>query len=81
MVGGRVIEIAPAQFNTISIVRIWVISTARNSYDECIVYAERGEVMPKLGDEIWWQSGRIYFNRDQNSLKKVGYSVNPTGLK
>jgi hypothetical protein len=81
MVGGRIIEIRPMRImagtypgKLTDVVRLWV----RNEPDdECAVYAEPANCMPKLGDEIWWQAGRIFFDKDRRSLRKVGYSFDP----
>ncbi|KQP52971.1 hypothetical protein ASF34_00950 [Methylobacterium sp. Leaf106] len=46
--------------------------------DETCVYAEPQTSMPEIGDDIWWQAGAIYFDGDQQHLKKVGYSFSPS---
>lgn len=81
MVGGRIIEIQPMRIiagpypgKLTDVVRLWVHN---DPDDELAVYAEPAEIMPVLGDEIWWQSGRIYFDKDRRSLRKVGYSFDP----
>lgn len=77
-VGGRIIEIADGfvnQANLKRVVRIWVMD--RNG-DECCVYAEEAAVMPLLGDQVWWQSNKVYFMGDTAFLKKVGASFAPT---
>lgn len=81
MVGGRIIEMMPMRIlagtypgRLVDVVRLWVHNEPN---DECAVYAEPAEIMPQLGDEVWWQSGRIYFDNDKRSLRKVGYSFNP----
>ena len=83
MVGGRIIEIRPMQIvagaypgKPTDVVRLWVHN---DPDDECAVFAEPADIMPRLGEEIWWQSGRIYFDQDRRSLRKVGYSFNPRG--
>ena len=80
-VGGRIIEIRPFTQTDVDdpkwrreVIRIWVV--ARNG-DEAIVYAEPASVLPKLGDDIWWQSKKIFFNYNNNFLKKIGYSHTP----
>jgi hypothetical protein len=82
MVGGRIIEITPMSIvagdypgQKMDVVRLWVIDT--KYYNELAVFAVPGSVMPKLGDEIWWQCGWIYFNKDKNKLKKIAYSFDP----
>lgn len=72
-VGGRLIDMTPMRLaeSGRAVVRLWVV----DSYSaEVCVYAEPQESMPALGDEIWWQSGRIMFDRDRQTLRKVGYS-------
>lgn len=83
-VGGHIIEIRPhtlIEDGKVILrprcVRIWVMD--RQSQDESIVYAEvrdDGE-MPKLGEEIWWSSGNIFFDNDRKTLKKIAYSHAP----
>jgi hypothetical protein len=45
--------------------------------DEMIVYAKPADVLPKIGEEIWWQSGKIMFDNDKKFLNKFGYSFKP----
>ena len=75
-VGGRIIEIRAMSVKTDDgadrcVARLWVVD--RNGTETC-VYAEPAEVMPALGDEVWWQSGKIFFDGDKRHLVKVGYS-------
>lgn len=86
MVGGRIIEILPVRLTDgdrpgwhHDVVRIWVVSTHKDSYDECCVFAEVTDDLPVLGSEVWWQSRVIYFDGDKKTLTKVGYSFNPGG--
>ena len=77
MVGGRLIEIS---YLGDCIVRLWCVgSQSGELFDECCVHAEvpYDGVMPALGDEIWWQSGKIYFDGDKRYLVKVGNSYSP----
>jgi hypothetical protein len=77
-VGGRIIEMRPMRIFAGSypdareqdVVRIAVIDRE----DELCVYAAPADVMPKLGDEIWWQADKIYFDNDRRTLRKVAYS-------
>lgn len=74
MVGGRIIEIIPFRIATgTDVMRIWVVG--RDS-DECVVYAYPfvRQDGPDIGEEIWWQDGRIFFDNDRQFLKKVGNS-------
>lgn len=75
-VGGRIIEIKPMTLRRDSgaicnVVRFWCVD--RNG-DETCVYAAPAEILPGLGDEIWWQSGKIYFDHDRQHLNKIGNS-------
>lgn len=47
--------------------------------DECCVCAEPADVEPGLGDEIWWQAGKIFFDSDKRWLTKIGFSYSPEG--
>lgn len=71
MVGGKVIEITGN--------RIWVVGIGPDEPHELAVFYENDLncKLPVLGEEIWWQSGRIYFAKDRLSLRKVGYSHDP----
>ena len=69
MIGGWVIERTED--------RLWCV----NGSDELAVHFEndRNVRLPKLGEEIWWQAGRIYYGgpdpkHGEISLRKVGYS-------
>lgn len=73
MVGGWVIEIAAAKEPGVS--RIWVVD--RENADEMCVHARTEAEMPPLGSEIWWQGGKIMWDRDRRTLEKVGYSHRP----
>ncbi|MEQ8822860.1 MAG: hypothetical protein RIC14_00625 [Filomicrobium sp.] len=76
MVGGKVIEIKP---KGPEVTRLWCIGTGSEKYDECAVYVETPAdgILPGIGDEIWWQAGRVYFDSDRRSLKKIGNSHDP----
>jgi hypothetical protein len=81
-VGGKIIEMRPMTITAgdypgkpTKVVRLWCMDP-RNG-DEVAVYAEPAEIMPKLGDEVWWQSGRIYFDGDRRSLRKIAFSFTP----
>ncbi|WP_306127948.1 hypothetical protein [Roseovarius sp. MMSF_3350] len=72
MVGGRVIEIAKVAEGKW---RIWCV----NGSDECAVFVEPDDAvgMPELGEEIWWQCGKVYFDGDQKQLRKIANSHDP----
>lgn len=83
-VGGRLIEILPMRLpeSGRDVVRLWVVDRPYSPGgigDETCVYAEPAEIMPKLGEVVWWQSGRIYFDQDRRELKKVGFSFPAPG--
>jgi len=69
MVGGKIIEAKSFRGTT----RFWCVD---RDGDECAVLAEDPSdgIMPKIYDDIWWQSGRIYFDNDMRSLRKIGNS-------
>lgn len=78
-VGGSIIEIIPYTLRDdrgaridVDCVRIWVIDSFTR--DEMVVYAERGPHMPCMGQEVWWQNGKIFFDNDKRFLKKIGPS-------
>lgn len=75
-VGGHIIDLAHVTHPDTGapLTRYWVVDRGR---DESVVHAERAEVEPCLGDEIWWQAGRIYFDGDRRSLRKVGDAGDP----
>ena len=78
-VGGRIIEIKPVTQRSAenpdfrrAAIRLWCV--ARNG-DEMVVYAKPQDDLPKIGDEIWWQGRRIYYDNDRKYLHKLGYST------
>ncbi len=86
-VGGRLIEIQPMTVLTDSgnrrhVVRLWAVD--REGEETC-VYVEPGAAeMPKLGDMVWWQAGKVYFEKDiglptgpTKHLAKIGGSFSP----
>jgi hypothetical protein len=82
MVGGWVIDISRClrevgePKRVVECVRLWCVD---RQGDECMVYGICDDIngMPHINDEIWWQSGRIYFDKDRRSLVKVGNSHAP----
>lgn len=76
MVGGRVIEISPKGQG---LLRLWCVGSGCERFDETAVYVETPSdgVLPSIGDEIWWQSGVVYFDGDRRRLRKVGNSHDP----
>lgn len=76
MVGGKIIEIVPisATADGIAVSRLWCVDS---NGDECAVHVEDAPAMPLLGDEVWWQSGKVYWDGDRRELRKVGYSYDP----
>lgn len=73
MVGGNVLQIdsaGPAE------VKLWVCNPKEG--EGCVhVDPASGARLPRLGEEVWWQAGRVYFDGDRVSLRKVGYSHLP----
>ena len=74
MVGGRIIDITEIRPG---VTRLWCVEGINGSTDECAVNVKTAPAMPLLGDEIWWQSGKVYWDRDRRELEKVGYSYDP----
>ena len=88
MVGGKVIEAKPMTImagdspgKPTEVIRLWCVETNRDDRtpDECAVYAEayKDGQGPKVGENIWWQGGRIYFDDDKRDVRKVGFSFDP----
>ena len=77
-VGGRIIEIGPhvlrdadnPEFHR-DVIRLWVVDRGGA---EIIIYAEPAKELPRLGEEIWWSSGKVFFANDHCQLKKVAWS-------
>jgi hypothetical protein len=79
-VGGRLIEIRPMSVATDrgarrQVVRLWAVD--RDGNETCVYAEPTSGPMPGLGEEIWWQSGKIYFDRERQHLVKVGASFTP----
>jgi len=75
-VGGRVIEIKPMTFEDgTKVVRLWCV----DGTDETAVYCElfEGNEGPRIGENIWWQSGKIMFDGDRRTINKIGFSFDP----
>lgn len=72
-VGGWIIEIVPGDIPGET-----QISCVNREGDETAVLVEPAASMPSIGDEIWWQDGRVYFDGDKQSLRKIGNSFDPT---
>ena len=62
------------------VVRLWCCD--RNG-DETCVYVEPFDLAkgPQLGDEVWWQSGKVFFDQDRQHLTKVGFSFSAPGAR
>ncbi len=84
-VGGRLIEILPMRAEDgDEVVRLWVVDRPRSSCgvgDETCVYVEPQAAMPSLGEEVWWQCGKVYFDNDRRHLKKLGASFAAPGSR
>lgn len=79
MVGGTVIEALRMRDKAgRDVVRLWCV----DKMDECAVYADpkSPDGLPGIGDRIWWQSGRIYFDGDKKVATKIGFSFDPRRL-
>lgn len=73
-VGGRIVEIRNISATEAA---IWVLDTNGQVSDETCVHVEIAPAMPLPGDNIWWQSGGVYWDSDRRTLKKIGYSHDP----
>ena len=75
MVGGKLIEVAEIEPG---VTRLWCVGTRGSEVnDECAVHVETAPAMPLVGDEIWWQAGKVYWDRDRRQLRKIGNSYDP----
>lgn len=72
MVGGWIIEIIPSD-----IAGETQITCVDRAGDERCVIVETTHTMPLLGDEIWWQAGKVYWDKDRRQLRKIGNSFDP----
>lgn len=83
MIGGKVIEnkIVRQPETSRKLRRLWCVDTVYQS-DELAVYTtpDNGKNV-QGGDDIWWQSGKIYWSRGNDfrdvPMPKVGYSFDP----
>lgn len=71
MVGGWIIDISPV---SPGVSRLWCVDSLGN---ELAVNVKDAPAMPLLGDEVWWQSGKVYWDNDRRELRKIGYSYDP----
>jgi hypothetical protein len=77
-VGGHIIDMTPYRLRDgTDTIRIWVCDPTYG--DETIVFAEpfAPDDGPKLGEVVWWQAGRIFFDGDKRHLRKIGSSSPP----
>lgn len=71
--GGWIIEIVPSDIEGET-----QITCVDRHGDECAVLVETAPAMPLVGDEIWWQSQTVYWDRDRRRLRKILNSFDPT---
>ena len=74
MVGGWIISIIQISRGVSA---LWCVDRYG---DECAVDVEDAPAMPIPGDEVWWQSGKVYWDNDRRELRKIGYSYDPSAL-
>jgi len=74
MVGGKILS---KTAKSTTVMQLWCIEAQNQSIDECAVDVLIEKDMPMIGDEIWWQSGKVYWDKDRKSLTKVGNSYDP----
>lgn len=72
MVGGCIIEIVPSDISG----ETQITCVDRNG-DDCAVIVETAPAMPLIGDEIWWQNKKVFWDRDRRTLRKIGNSFDP----
>lgn len=68
MVGGWIIQIAEI---APGITELWCVN---RHGDETAVKVETEAAMPLVGDEVWWQAGKVYWDSDRRTLRKIAYS-------
>lgn len=82
MIGGQVIEniITNRPERSDRVRRLWAVD---RQGDEAAVYADIEQAKHvQTGDQIWWQSGTIFWTTQCGSLKdvplgKIGFSFDP----
>lgn len=75
-VGGKIIEIATVRLPEVGdAVRLWCFDAACG--EEVAVHVAPFSEGPVVGDEVWWQSGRVLFDGDRRWLTKIGNSFDP----
>jgi len=68
MVGGWIIQIAQIKPG---VTELWCVDRRG---DETAVKVKTQADMPSVGDEVWWQSGKVYFDNDRRQLIKIANS-------
>lgn len=74
-VGGNIIEMEPVTLESgDKAIRLRVMDPTYQ--DETYVHAQPWPegLGPAMGEMVWWQGGKIYFNRDQCWVRKLGNS-------
>lgn len=73
-VGGRIIQIREVRPGVSA---LWVLDVQKGYETETCVHVETETEMPALGENVWWQSGKVMWDRDRRTLRKVGFSHSP----
>jgi hypothetical protein len=73
MIGGKVIDVA----RRIDRTALWCLD--HRTGDECHVYISPTDDVPALGDDVWWQAGKVYWTPadrrfTDRPLTKVSYA-------
>jgi hypothetical protein len=72
MVGGWIIEIIESDIQG----ETQITCVDRYGDERCVI-VETAPAMPLVGDEIWWQSGKVYWDKDRRTLRKIGNAFDP----
>ena len=73
-VGGKIIEIREVRHGVSA---LWVLDDHPSGHTETCVHVETELEMPALGENVWWQGGKVMWDKDRRELRKVGFSHNP----
>jgi hypothetical protein len=80
MIGGKVLQVV--HLHADNEIELLCVDTDHAIHDECVVRIQAGIDIPQVGDDVWWQSGVVYWTPADRRfmdrpIKKVGYSCTP----